>query len=254
MGIAVGDADGDRRLDLFVTNLDHEANALYQNAGAYFDYASRSAGVYEPSYPWVGFGTAFADLDSDADLDLVVANGHVIDNIELTSDAQTWRQPGSVLWNDGRGRFRAAAPEELGDFGVPRAGRGLLLLDLDDDGRLELLVTHSADRARLYRNAWPEQGAWIGFVLEGSGANTAAIGARVTVEVDGRTLVRESAAGGSYAGSHDPRLVFGLGDAQRPERVTVRWPGGATGEHAHLEAGRYWRLAPDAEPVALGAE
>jgi hypothetical protein len=136
----------------------------------------------------------------------------------------------------------------VGDLAVPRVARALAVLDHDDDGRLDLVVTFNGDRARLFANAWPEAGRWIGFELVPRGGRSP-VGARVTVEVAGRRLVREAAAGSSYQSSHDPRLHFGLGASESAERVLVRWPDGSLEEHAGLAAGRYYRWTQGAPPV-----
>ena len=122
MGTAVGDVDGDGYLDLFVTNLSAETNALYLGGPQFFTYQTRQAGLFSGSYLPVGFGAELDDLDNDGDLDLLVTNGHVIDNIELIDDAQSFRQPSQLFWNDGAGRFTEADPKALGDL-ARAAGR-----------------------------------------------------------------------------------------------------------------------------------
>ena len=125
---------------------------------------------------------------------------------------------------------------------VPRPSRTTLTLDADDDGRLDVLVTHSRHEARFYRNVVPPRNRWIGFLLRGRAPNPDAVGAHVIVESGGRAQGLERMAGGSYQGSNDPRLHFGLGRATQAERVTVRWPGGAEETFEGLAAGRYWTL------------
>ena len=240
MGISTGDVDADGDLDLFVTNLSNETNALYLGGPDFFTYATREAGLFASSYLHVGFGTEFADFDHDGDLDLLVANGHVIDNIELIDHAQTFRQPSQVFFNDGKGNFRLA--ESATDLSVPRVGRGTLTADFDNDGRLEVLITFNNDRARLFSNELVEVGHWIGLELEGTAGNRGGVGALVTVKAGGRCGVDVKTAGSSYQTSSDPRLHFGLGEAQTVDRVTVAWPGRETRFFEGLAAGRYHKL------------
>ncbi len=222
MGVDAGDVDGDGFEDLIVTNLSLEANALYLGGAQGFRYGTRTAGLFGPSFPVLGFGVALADFDNDADLDLFVVNGDVQDNIAALNDALSYRQPAQLFLNDGRGRFSEAPSAALGDPAVPRVGRALLPIDFDDDGRLDLLVTYSNDRARLYRNQG-EAGAWLGVAALACGAP--AVGAELEVETANGTLRRALRAGSGYQGSADPRLHIGLG-GQRPARVRLRWPDG----------------------------
>ena len=246
MGTDAGDVNGDGWLDVFVTNLNNEPNALYLGGQVMFTYSSRLSGLVQPSFRQVGFGTELADLDNDGDLDLVVSNGHVIDNIELTDDAQSFRQPGQVFLNDGGANFVLLEASRSGDLSAPRVGRGTIKVDFDDDGRLDLAVIYNDDRARLYRNQGTSEN-WIGLELEGTASNRDGIGARVTIEAGDRRWIAERRAGSSYQTSGDPRLHFGLGSATRVDRLTVRWPSGTVQTAIDLETGRYHSIRESAE-------
>jgi len=242
MGVDAGDADGDGRLDLIVTNLSLETNTLYLATDDGFRDATRGAGLFAPSFAVLGFGVDLLDLDLDGDLDLAVANGDVLDNIELLNDGLSYRQPGHLLQNDGRGRFTLLDPETTGGFAEPRVARALLTGDMDDDGRPDLVVTENGGPARVYLNRAPA-GHWLGLKLEGKGSNTQAIGALVDFDRGGRRLVEEVRAGGSYQGSTDPRLRFGLGaDASPVAELRVRWPDGSREQFGPLAADRYHQL------------
>jgi hypothetical protein len=239
MGTAVGDVDGDGYLDLFVTNLSAETNALYLGGPQFFTYQTRQAGLFSGSYLPVGFGAELEDWDNDGDPDILVTNGHVMDNIELIDDAQSFRQPSQLFWNDGAGRFREAAPASLGDLSQPRVGRGTISLDYDNDGRQDVAITFNNDRARLFRNTLPDAGSWIGLGLADREGGVGAV-ARLDAEV--RSVLAVRTAGSSYQTSSDPRLRLGLAGAELARRVTVRWADGTRHAHLDLAAGRHYRL------------
>lgn len=235
MGVDAGDVNGDGLLDIVVTNLSQESNALYLGGKQEYSYHSRKSGIYEPSLIPVGFGVDLLDLDNDGDLDLIVTNGHVIDNIERIDDAQTFRQPSQAFWNDGKGNFTQVPPALLGGMSIPRVGRATVTLDYDNDGRLDLFITCNGDRPRLFRNVFAKAGNWIGLDMQGSQG----VGARVTMQAGGQIQVREAKSASSYQSSNDPRLHFGLRSAARSGRIEIRWPSGETRTLAGLPAGSY---------------
>ncbi len=118
-----GDGDGDSRLDIIVTNLNNEANALYLGDEGQFRYQTRAAGLYAGSFRPVGFGVDLVDLDNDQDLDILVTNGHVMDNIDRIDEGQTFPQPTQIRLNDGSGNFHELTAAEVGDPSTPRVGR-----------------------------------------------------------------------------------------------------------------------------------
>jgi len=226
MGTDWGDYDGDGLLDVFVTNLDLETNSLYRNlGGGAFEELSLAAGVGEPSLLQVGFGTHWADFDNDSDLDLFVANGHILANIADFRDNITYAQRNQVFLNDG-GRFTDVGA--LGGLDRPGVSRGSAIADFDRAGRLDVLVSNNGERAELLRNVLPGEGGWLRLHLRGRRTNRAGVGARVTATLaDGRRLVREARAGSSYCSSSPTTVHLGLGDGQ-VAAIEIRWPGGST--------------------------
>lgn len=226
MGTEFADYDGDGRLDLVVTNHEFETHSLYRNdgRGAFVD-ATVEGGLGPPTLPFVGFGVAFFDGDSDGRLDLSIVNGHVIDNTALFRAGSTHAQRRLLLHNTSGRRFAEVGLRAGPGFSAAAVGRTLLAGDLDDDGDLDLVVTNNGGTVEILRNDSPRGNAIV-MRLAGTRSNRDALGARVTVSVGGRRLMREVKSGSSYLGQADLRVHVGLGDATRIDQVDVRWPAG----------------------------
>jgi tetratricopeptide (TPR) repeat protein len=239
MGVACGDPDGDGLPDLAVTNFYDESTTLYRNLGrGLFADHSAAAGVAPPSRYLLGFGIAFLDFDNDGRLDLVTANGHVNDYRDL----YPYAMPVLLLAGDPSGRFvdvtRAAGPP----LTTARLGRGLAVGDLDNDGKVDVLVVSQGAPLGYFHNE-TRGGHFLTLQLEGAEPSSRdAVGARVVVASGG---VRQSAwrfGGGSYLSASDPRLHFGLGDRDRVDSIDVYWPSGRVSRFESLKADAAYRL------------
>lgn len=237
MGTDAGDVDGDGFPDLIVTNLDSETHSLYKNLGdGLFSDITFLSGVGEATVPFVGFGTAFLDYDNDTDLDLAVANGDVLDNVGVMRPDKSYRQENLLLANDGTGRFTSVGGFTGSAFSVRTASRGLAVGDLDNDGDLDMLIANIAEAPQLLRNDGGNRRNALLVRTVGSESNRDGIGARVRAVIGERTLTREVRAGSSYLSQSDLRVHFGLGEAERVDRLEIRWPGGATDILNDIEA------------------
>ncbi|MEL7059900.1 MAG: CRTAC1 family protein [Acidobacteriota bacterium] len=253
MGLDLGDVDRDGHLDLIVTNYAHEANTLYlATPEPFFDDRTAEAGLARPSFLSVGWGVRFFDAENDGDLDLAVANGHVLDNIEAFEPRQSYPQRDHLYLNDGGGSFVEVGPRVGDGFAGQRVSRGLAIGDWNDDGRMDVLTTQTNGPATLLENVSAPTGAWIGLRLEGPAPNRSAIGARVRLvelgEAEPQLLgVGEVRSGGSLMSQSDLRLHFGLGprdaaaegNPTRRRLARVRWPDGVHSEHLLPGIGRY---------------
>lgn len=249
MGVDVGDVDGDGGYDIVVTNFELESNALYLGTGKgnFIDGRYRS-GIAEPSLRPLAFGVALDDFDQDSDLDLVVANGHILDNAELFLEGSRYAQKNQIFENLGEGRYRERVDAGLN---VVRVSRGLATADLDGDGDLDLVIVNSNDRTEAYENL-KAPGAWAQVDLRGYG-NSFGVGARVTARTAEVTARRPVLTASSYLSQDSMTVHLGLGDAERVERLEIDWPGGGRQVIHGLPANRRV-LIRGGKPGALQAD
>ena len=230
MGIALGDVNGDGVLDVFVTNFSEDFATLYAGGpGGIFEDVSRATGIGPMTYKPLKWGTAFADLDNDGDLDVVVANGHIYPQVDRHPEfIGTYAQRNFVAENLGKGAplFRDTSATAGPGFEEAAAYRGLAVGDFDNDGDLDLLFTRLDGPPVLLRNDSPALGAWLTVIPEGSRGEPAQIGTTVTIRAGGRVQWRDVASGDSYLSTHDPRPHFGLGPVEIVDEVDVKWPDG----------------------------
>lgn len=249
MGIVSGDANRDGRIDLFLTHLAGETNTLYVNRGrAGFDDATPRCGTVAGAMENTGFGAGLIDFDHDGCLDLIIANGAVAreranPGCALLAPFNGYAQSNSLMRGLGSFRFEDLG-RAAGDFGTSvEISRGLAFGDIDLDGDVDVLLAQCEGNARLYRNDAPKRGHWLSVRVKHAGSGRDAYGAVVRLSLDGRTLTGVVNPAIGYASSSDPRVHFGLGDAERVERIEVACPcggrqtfsGGGVDRFAELE-------------------
>lgn len=227
MGWATGDVNGDLRLDHAVAPFEgyHSPIFLCGDDGFCEDFGrDLGTNAVGDSFRWAN---ALSDLDLDGDLDLVEAAGHVYTVAEgaAVGFAVAHEQPPNLLVNTGDAHFERVFPSAEDALAAPRAGRGMTVADLDDDGRLDLVFSVARGEPAILRNVREPSGRWLRVVLRGRAPNRDAIGARVVVRSATGAWVRRRVAGEGFLGSFDPRLHFGL-PADAPVRVDVTWPSG----------------------------
>ena len=243
MGVDVGDFENSGRPGIAITNFDNEMVGLYRSPSAgQFDDISIAAGVGGPSKTTLGFGCGFADLDLDGRLDLIVANGHIDDTVRNIRGNVGYAQPPHLFLNLGNGKFQDVAAVNGGDFAASRVGRGLAFADFDRDGDLDVLLTTNNGPAFLFRNDLNNGNRFLRLHLTGTKSNRDAIGAVVRIYRGGETQMRTVRAGSSYLSQSELLLTFGVGKADRIDRLTVEWPSGGTQEFRNISTAKAYQL------------
>ena len=251
MGIAAEDVDGNGVLDIVVTHLSGETNATYlgnltADSNLFFVESASSRGVQRISRPMTGFGIGLPDLDNDGDVDMLTVNGRV---------TRRNRQPADDFWSDYAERNQISLSRDgkfeeyfsdgdgyLADVGV---SRGLCLLDFDNDGRMDCLVTNTSGRARLYRNVYGSSLNWVGVraVLPAEGGRVA-LGAEIELVTEGGPVRKKIVhSDGSYQSAGDTRVHFGIASADTILEIRVRWPDQKLEAFDTIEINTYQTLA-----------
>jgi hypothetical protein len=228
---STGDVDGDGMIDLLVTDLDY--GALYRNLGngLFEDITEKSglAGFMAGKSSW---GSALFDYDNDGDLDVFAADG--------TAEELILQYP-LLLENDGKGHFKNSGRERGAYFSTKRSGRSVAVWDFDNDGDLDLIVSHVdlQATAALLRNDGGNRNHWLGITLKGRNGPASAISAKVIVQSGDKkqVLINQFATG--YLTNSDPRLHVGLGQHKQVDQIEIYWNRGKKEVIRNVPADRY---------------
>ena len=221
MGANLGDFDNDGYLDIVITNFQDQTNSLYHNAqSGFFNEVSFAKGIGERSLPYLAWGVDFVDVNNDGWLDLFVANGHLDDNVAEIDPIGTYAQPNQLFLSNSGINFVESVDAAIAN---QKVSRGTAFGDIDNDGDIDIVVSNLKDAPTLLRNDSNTTSRWLSIKLIGTHCNRDAIGARVTVVSGDLTQIREVKSGSGYLSQNDLRLHFGLGNATRVDKLTVRW-------------------------------
>jgi len=229
MGVDWGDYDHDGRLDMIVTNFVNQSDTLYRNLGRQgFVDVTGTSHIAKTTYPYVGWGTAFFDMDNSGWLDIFVANGHVYPQVDSLPGEAHYRQPMLLFRNRRDGTFEEVSAA-AGLTAMPLASRrGAAFGDISNDGCLDIVVLNVGEPPSLLLNHCQNGNHRVLFKLVGTQSNRLGIGARVTVNSGKLVQFSEVRSGGSYLSQNDLRLHFGLGAEAKMSVVAIAWPSGKT--------------------------
>ena len=251
MGTDFGDYDNDGKFDLTVSNYQTETNTVYRNHdSAFFTDNTITSGIAAVTHGYLGWGIKFFDYDNDGHQDIFVANGHLMDNINVLEKHVTYPQKNLLFRNLGDGTF-ANITSETDGLALKKVSRGAAIGDYDNDGDLDILVTNCNQRPDLLQNAVGNRNNWIQIQTVGQKSNRSGIGARIKVVTGTHVQYREVHSGGSYLSFHDLRAHFGVGKAEQIELLEIRWTSGHTDRWTHLAVNRRFMAVEGGEIVPI---
>ena len=227
----IGDIDGDGLIDVLVSDLDH--GALYRNVGngIFVDVTSSSGIAYEMAGKG-SWGAAFIDYDNDGDLDIVATNG--------TAEELIPQYP-LLLENDGKGHFKNVGQQHGSYFSTKRSGRGLAVWDFDNDGNMDIIISHLDNQGipALLKNEGGNGNQWLGLTLKGKNGPASTIGAKVIVTSGDKkqVLINQWATG--YLSNSDPRIHIGLGKQNQIDQLEINWSDGKKEVYKNIASNRY---------------
>jgi hypothetical protein len=226
MGVDFADYNNDGWPDLVITDLANQRYALYCNLGdGTFDYTSFSAGLGAMSMLHSGWSVRFLDYDNDGWKDLLIAQGHDLDTIEKSFPQLHYREPMMLVRNTGN-KFVDVSGISSEIFHDAWVGRGMAIGDINNDGRIDAVVSTNGGPAHVLLNETETANHWITLKLIGHKSNRDAIGAQVKVVTALGSQWGTVTTASGYLSSSDPRLHFGLGAAAAIDRIEIRWPSG----------------------------
>jgi len=226
MGVDFADYNNDGLPDLAITDLANQMYALYRNNGdGTFTYETYPSGLGRITATHSGWGIRFLDCDLDGWKDLLVAQGHDLDTIQLTFPNLHYREPMLLARNTGKG-FIDVSADAGSVFAQAWVGRGMAIGDIDNDGRLDAVVTTNDGPAYVLRNETPTHNHWLMLHLVGHKSNRDAIGAVVKAVTSQGSQFATVTTAGSYLSSGDKRVHFGLGPEMAAKTIEIRWPSG----------------------------
>lgn len=227
MGADFRDIDNDGYDDIWMTAFDGDTFPLFRNRAASGDFAEITAvsGIGTQTRPMSAWSNGIFDFDNDGWKDLLAVRGHVLDNIDQMSLRQA-EEPNVVLRNLGGGKFQDASAGAGAGFTSPARHRGVAFGDVDNDGRIDAVVSVLNGKAQYFHNISGSANHWILLKLVGVKSNRMGLGAQVRVTTDAATQYNHATTSTGYAASSDPRVHFGLGASKIIKEIDITWPSG----------------------------
>lgn len=227
MGVDFRDLNEDGRPDLIVTALGGETFPLYLNSGhGLFESSSYPSGLGFQTLRMSGWGVGAYDFDNDGHKDLFTANSHVSENADFYG-RDRYRQTNALFRNLGNGRFENVTPQAGSALRIAAAHRGCAFGDLNNDGRIDVVVSAIGEPAKVLYNVCGSENHWILIQLQGTKSNRDGIGSKIKITSEsGEIQYNHATTAVGYASASDKRIHFGLGAVRRIREIEIRWPSG----------------------------
>ena len=239
MGVGIGDYDRDGFFDIIKTNFSDDTPTLYHNEGdgSFTDRTIQARLGFHTHF--LGWAPGFIDYDNDGWPDIFMANGHVYPEIGAHSTDTTFRECKLLYRNQGNGTFEDVSTQTGPGLLIEKSSRGAAFGDYDNDGNVDILVNNMNDLPSLLHNEGGNQNHWLSVKTIGTRSNRDGIGARITIFYGHQHQTDEVRSGGSWASQNDLRVHFGLGSADKVDRLEIRWPSGLTENLYNVTANQF---------------
>jgi enediyne biosynthesis protein E4 len=225
MGVDFEDYNNDGWPDVVITDLANQKYALFVNArDGTFNYSTPATGLGAITLMHSGWGIRFADYDNDGWKDLFVVQSHVMDTIQATEPHLRYLESPLLLWNDRGNRFVDVSAQSGEVFQQKWSSRGMAMGDIDNDGRVDFVVSTNDGPAYVLRNETSSHNHWLTLKLQGVRSNRDGIGAQIKIVTSAGAQYATVTTAGSYESSSDKRVHFGLGHANSVNKIEIRWP------------------------------
>jgi hypothetical protein len=248
MGVDFEDYNNDGWPDIIITDLANQRYALYNNfKDGTFDYVTPATGLGAISLLHSGWGVRFLDYDNDGWKDVLIAQSHVMDTIQVNEPNLRYKEPPLLLHNE-EGKKLVDVSAAAGDvFHQQWAARGLATGDMNNDGRIDAVVNSVDGPAWVLLNQTANSNHWITLNLMGVKSNRDAIGAEVRVSTAAGDQFATVTTASSYQSSSDKRLHFGLGAADSVREIEIRWPSGIRQILRNVKADQMLKISESAK-------
>ena len=238
MGVDAADYDRSGKPSIIITDFSNQMLSLYHNEGngLFVDEAPRSE-VGRATLVTLGFGCFFFDYDNDGWPDILIADGHIENEIERVQKRVSYAEPPHLFRNLGGGKFTEVTQQMGAAFAAPKVGRAVAYADIDNDGALDVLLTTNAGRPYLFHNEGGTNRS-LRVKLVGTKSNRDGIGAVVRLTSGSDKQWQMLRSGSSYLSQRELVLTFGLGSQTKVDTLEVQWPSGQTEKLSNIPAGQ----------------
>ncbi|MHB0954910.1 MAG: CRTAC1 family protein [Pirellulaceae bacterium] len=253
MGADAGDYLNEGWLSLLVTDYQHESSILHRNlGGGQFEDVAFQAGLGVGAMAYVKWGCGLVDFDNDCFKDILIGCGHIYKDIDAMTDRTSYEVRPVLFRNLGNETFANVSDTSGDGMMLKMVARGIAFDDLDNDGRVDVVVLNRDRPPSVLRNQSATGGHWLQLRLIGANSNRDGVGAQVTVTAGEVTQLAEVHSGRGYQSHFGSRLHFGLGQQERVDRIEVRWIGGGLELREDVAVDRLITLFEETSPVPQG--